>query len=249
MNDNPIVVDYRTGSADLLPLLQTRRLPVRMDKMLFGDISFMGNGAEGPVPIGIEVKQTSDILKCITDGRFSGHQLPGLVQTYQYTWLVVEGAWRCDRATGVLQVPRRGGWVDVKLGSRMFMYKELDNFLRTCELKGGIRVWRTYDRQETAQFIEDLWKWWTAKEWADHRSHLAFDSSGTCDAALLVRPNLVRKIAKELPGIGWGKSRAVANHFGNVLAMVSADEAEWEGIDGIGKTMASRIVRAIEGEE
>ncbi len=56
---------------------------------------------------------------------------------------------------------------------------------------------------------------------------------------------MLRRVAKELPGIGWERSLAVEKHFVSVLAMMLAKSPEWEKVDGIGKTLAQKIVKAI----
>jgi len=62
---------------------------------------------------------------------------------------------------------------------------------------------------------------------------------------LLYKPSLARRVAAELPGIGIGKSGAVADHFKTVRKMVEADEQEWTEVAGIGKTLAKKINEAL----
>jgi NAD-dependent DNA ligase len=64
----------------------------------------------------------------------------------------------------------------------------------------------------------------------------------------LVKPSLVRRWASEIPLIGWGKSRAVADFFPSALHMASATEKQWMKIDGIGRTIAQGAVEAIRKE-
>ena len=244
--DNPLMLDDRTGSGDLLPLLRARHLPTVLQRMEYGDAAFFGNGPDScPIPIGIEIKQVSDVLKCVTDGRFAGHQLPGLCTTYELVWLVIEGSFRSDGRSGVLETFHRGRWSPYQIGARRFMFRELEHWLLTMEMKGGIRVKRTFNRDETADFLRNLYTWWTAKEWDEHRSHLAPNLSSLPDRALLVRPTLVRLVAKELPGIGWQKAEEVAKAFSSVLELAVAEEDDWADIAGIGKTTARKVVQAI----
>lgn len=245
-----IRVDRRTGSADMLLRLQQRRVACELTTLAFGDVAFAGNGPEGcPVDVGIELKQLSDALNCMSDGRFAGHQLPGLVAAYNYVWLVIEGAYRADHKTGVLQHPRAGRWKDVELGKRRYMYREFDCWLRTMEIKAGIRVWRCYDRMETVQFVMDLYGWWNAKEFKDHRAHLAFHGTEESDSALLLKPSLARRVAAQLPGIGWERSRAVAERFPTVMELARAKVDEFAGMKGVGKLTAKKIVEAMQGRK
>ena len=237
-----VTLDDRAGSRDLyLPLIK-EGVPVQLGRMEYGDLSWTGRGAQGiPQLVGVEYKTVEDVIKCIGDGRFAGHQLPGLIQTYNYVWLMVAGRTRSG-PNGVLQVAHISGrWYDAGFGNRQFRYSDYDHWLTTIELRGGLRVRRVGDSLEAAASINGLYRWWTGKEWEDHRGHLAFDESRDLELALLRKPPLVRRMAKELPGIGWGKSAQVAAAFGTAIEMVAATEQEWSDIPGIGKTMARRI--------
>jgi ERCC4-type nuclease len=251
VNSNPIQLDDRTGSGDLLPLLRSRGLPTVLTRLPYGDAAFIGNGPdECPMPIGIEIKSISDILKCIGDGRFSGHQLPGLVADFDYIWLIAEGIYRSDQGTGFLQTYVRGGWRNAMVGTRRFMARELEQWFLTITIRAGVRIVCTGGRNETADFLRNLYNWWTVKSWTEHKSHLAPHlHSFTPDSALLVRPTLARLVAKELPGIGWEKSAAVAKTFPSVLEMAVAEEDDWRAIEGIGAKTAEKVVRAIRGSK
>lgn len=242
-----MIIDNRTGSDDLASLLRRRGVEADLGRLPYGDASFVGEGPEGmPVSIGVEVKTVTDVLACIIDGRFAGHQLPGLVQAYNYPFLLIEGKFRPDRISGMLQIMgHKGYWHVPHLGQRSFMYKELDAWLFTMEFRGGCRVVRTYDRPETVQYLADLYHWWTDKAFEQHRSHLALQSEP--DKALLVRPSIVRRFAAELPGIGWEKSAAVSSHFATPADLILASEEEWRTIPGIGKVLAQRIIEALNG--
>lgn len=240
-------VDSRTGSGDLVPLLKRRGVDVEIGRLEYGDVSIIGNGPEGcPVAIGVEVKQISDVLKCITDGRFAGHQLPGLIQTYQFRYLLIEGRYRPDVHSGILQwMTHKGLWANAAIGNRAFMYKELDHWLMTMEMRGGMRIVRAYDRHEAVCWLADLYHWWCSKEFEEHKSHLSLNESGAIDQNVLVRPSLVRRMAKELPGVGLDRSAAVAKEFHTPLDMILADESEWRDIEGIGKVTARKIMEAL----
>lgn len=245
-HSNPLQLDDRTGSGDLLPLLRSRAIPTVLTRLTYGDAAFMGRGPEDcPLPIGIEIKQLSDVLKCITDGRFAGHQLPGLVASYAYTWLAIEGIYRADTQSGLLQTFAKGTWRSATIGSRTFMSRELDHWLLTISVKGGVRIVRTSNRDDTTLFLAHLYRWWTDKSLDEHRAHLAADTSHMPDSALFTRPTLSRLVAKELPGIGWEKAAQVAKAFPTVAELACADVADWLGIPGIGPKTAEKVVRAL----
>lgn len=238
-----ILVDDRVGSVDLAGHLRHWGVRCEVTRLEFGDACFMGNGPRGLMPVGIEIKTVRDALSCMVDGRFSGHQLPGLVRTYEKVWLVLEGYIYPRHSDGILQIGKPGKREPVDVGARRFMYRDLDNWLTSMEVCAGVKVRRTMDRAETARALVDLAGWFS-KPWDQHHAHLAFDDSGP-DVALLVKPGLVRRVAAQLKGIGWGKSQAVAQRFRTVEEMVAATPAIWQSIPGIGNKLAWECYNAL----
>lgn len=237
-----MLIDDRAGSKQFIKWLD----PATLARLSYGDVSFMGEGPDGrPVPIGIELKQLSDVLKCITDGRFSSHQLPGLRASYEVVYLVFYGPYKCDLETGTLLVPRQGDWKTAHIGSRGFMYRELDSWLSSIELRGGVRIRRTWNVREAATVCQSLFSWW-GKEWDKHRAHAELQDV-VLEQVMLLPPTLLRKIAAQLPGVGWKRSRDVSTHFNSVLEMVLASSEEWQSIQGIGKVIANKVIKAIGG--
>jgi ERCC4-type nuclease len=213
-------------------------------RLEFADASFIGNGEnEEPVLVGIERKALSDLLNSITSGRFAGHQLPGLLNSYGVVYLLIEGMYRPGK-DGLLYHREGKDWVPISYG-RKWMYADLEAWLTTVEEKANVRLRRAPGPSETAAIIQALHRWWTNKEFSEHRSHLTMHKPR--DTALLRKASLVRVIAAELPGIGWTRSENVAKRFHTVAEMVSADEREWNSIEGIGKETANKVVHAIYG--
>jgi ERCC4-type nuclease len=262
-----VLVDDRAGSRELAPLLRNAGLPVELTRLDYGDVAFLGAGPGGePVPVGVEVKTVHDVVKCIADGRFAGHQLPGMVGNYDQPWLLIEGLWRANAKTGILEYRKaRGEWREVTAGSRRFMCRDLYTWILTITTKGGIGVTRVSDWNEATVWISALYAWWTVKGWEGHKSHLAFHD-GTRhgapyqreratmmarrelgDKALLTRPTLCRMVAAQLPGVGWEKSKGLASKFGSVEALTQAGMEELEECEGIGPKLAMGIWGSLRG--
>lgn len=233
---SPIYVDRRTGSVDLYAPLTQCRVPVEITTLAYGDAAWIGHGPGGPILIGVERKRITDLLQSMQTGRLSGHQLPGLCESYAYRWLLVEGLYR-EGADGCIEIPRGSTWEPVRL-----LYTALEHYLTTLQLRGGVYLQRTYTIRESAGWLAALWAWWTKKEWAEHRSHLALHHAA--DTALFDRPTLTHRMAAELPGIDETAAR-VAEHFHTPYEMVTAEEAQWRSIPGIGKVKAARILKAL----
>ena len=230
-----LLLDPRDGSRDYLEPLTSLGAQVICDQIDFGDVAFWGSGRA----IGIELKKFDDMLQCITTGRFAGHQLPGLAETYDEAYLIVEGLWRPNPTDGVLEQFRGGQWHPAGRGVRRWMYRDFLAYLTTMEVKGGVRVQRTVNQNETARAILALYDWW--QRFDEHRSHIALNRAGR-DAAIFVRPTLARRVACELDGVGLEKSSDVVAAFPTVRSMVNATEKDWKKVKGIGKTLAKRIV-------
>jgi ERCC4-type nuclease len=252
-----ITVDDRTGSHELYPLLLRRGLPAKLGRMAFGDISFMGNGPDGtPVSVGVEYKHIRDVLKCITDGRFAGHQLPGLIQCYNLVYLMVEGEWRARQTDGILEVKSNHGfWYEGTVGQRRFMYKDLVTWISTIMIKGGVTVVRVYDLADAIMWLSAMYRWWE-KGWDSHESHLALNTANDIsndprfrDRALLTRPTLLRMFAAQLPGVGFDKSKEIAKFFGSPENLFAASMWDLQQVPGIGKQLAERIYAALRSDK
>jgi len=245
-----IQIDERTGSAELQSLFPPG-VPTIVGRLEFGDFAFLGNGPEDePVSIGVERKGIRDLLNSMVTGRLVGHQLIGLVNNYHYVYIVVEGLWRFNPTDGMMEEHSNGGWVPIQLGSRRFMAREVLSFLHTLMVKTGVMVFYSGTKRETVQVVSMLHGWWSNKAWDEHTAHLGLvkQHKSTDGAVELVKAPLLRRVAAELPGIGWQKSREVAKHFGSVLEMSLATEREWRRIPGIGKILAERITKEIINE-
>lgn len=236
-----VLVDRREGSADLLPMLQDMRIPSKLDTLEFGDVQLIGRGPEErPVLVGVEVKAPGDLLSSLHSGRLAGHQLPGLMVSYEVVYLVVEDLpWR--RRDGRIQFgvkkPRNGAKYDQVMGE-----------LHTFENKLGVRLAFTKGRVGTAHWLGTLYHWWTSKAFDKHKSHLKqhrveVDLDPTSiwkvdSEAFETRMKVAMALAD---GVGVERAKAAAAHFESPRAMLLAQPDEWEKVPGFGKKLAKRM--------
>jgi ERCC4-type nuclease len=115
------------------------------------------------------------------------------------------------------------------------------------ECKGGVRLRWSSSIGQTAAIIDSLYRWW-GKDWARHKS-LDVVYTPSPPTLGLVEPSLVRKVAVQLPGVGWDKAAAVDARFGSVAEMVAATPRDWAALKGFGKVLAARVVRCLHGEK
>mgnify|MGYP001558582078 CR=1 FL=1 len=235
-----ILIDSRIGSKDLIDFIPQSKLTF----LEYGDAAFTGKGENYlPVQIGIEIKTVGDALDSLTSGRFAGHQLPGMLVEYQQVYLIIQGQYRLDPKTGVMQVPRRRRWIDIEIGPRKYMYRDFHCWLMTFVNCCQVKLEKSSNRRETAQIIKDIYRWWNSKEYNEHRSHLV--QRKIDHGAMLIKPSLKRRWANELTGIGWEKSQKVASHFKSALELANASKEDWIKIEGIGTKIAEQSVEEI----
>jgi hypothetical protein len=102
--------------------------------------------------------------------------------------------------------------------------------------------------------LVDLYRYWTEKDWGEHRAHSAIYTGKEAGRAMsnnrrgaLVprRAKLSEMIASQLPGIAR-KAGDVAAHFKfNSVDMVNASEKQLASVPGIGAKGAEKIWHAL----
>lgn len=232
-----MAVDPRAGSGFFVAPLRSMGLPVEARPLSFADFAFTGQGPSGKVRVGVERKTVSEILTAITDTRFTGHQLPGLLTHYDYTWIVVEGYARVDPASGILMSGKRAAG----FGGAHHLYATYQKFLITLAARGGVRVQRCLNRDDTAWFLFSLYGWWQ-KPWAAHKS-IAHVPETPVEGVFFEKPSVKRRALNQLPGLDWERTRKVCAYFPTLAAAVNATEAEWQKALGLkaGRKMAARL--------
>lgn len=260
-----LLIDPRSGSgefSEFRKLFAAHSIQVELEQLPFGDFAFLGNcvdknGRPDEGMIGVERKALGDLLTCMRDNRFVGHQLPGMLESYHLSFLVVEGMWRPD-SEGYVEAafPLKNGelfcWRKMYQGRNVILYSALSNYLNTLRLKSGLVVVETADKASTAWFVASLHKWFE-KPWESHTSHLSFYDPAS---VLRLKSSLVRRCAVQLSGIGQDKSALIDKAFGSVLEMALANEETWlEKVRWeaggknmtLGKATVAKIVNEIRG--
>jgi ERCC4-type nuclease len=236
-------------SLDLQPLIESLGVKTKLDHLPYGDYCFVGNGPAGPgmAFVGVERKRIKDLLSSMRTGRLHGHQLPGMTGHYDFCYLIVEGIVRRNPENGLLEMGVSGSWREVTVGSSRFMADTLEHFLCTTELT-QVTVRRTSGARESAEQLVSLYHYWNNKLWSEHKSLKVIYTPPNPVVACGELP-LVRRWAKELHGVGYEKSMAVADRFGSGRVLACAPVQEWVKIPGIGMGIAERAVKEICGED
>lgn len=245
-----LLVDKRAGSWELLkPLRKALSVDLVEEASLdFGDVAFEGKGEKGkPLLIGIEFKQLSDIIQCLRDGRFAGHQLPGMRKTYDHSWLLIEGAYGRDDAGFI--TTHQGSYRGWKRHPGKMRASEFEKHLLTFAMCGGVHVAHRSTRADSVWAIVDLFRWWTDKALDAHTSHVAIHEP----VALGVISDF-RAAVMAWPGIGFKFSRAVEEEFeGSITEAAAANTGRWADIehDGrrFGELKAAKLTKFLRGRK
>lgn len=229
-----------------------------------GDVCFSGNGPNGPILIGVEIKSITELATSLLSGRFQAisdpeSQIRKMVDTYDMGWVVVYGNYRSNPDPGPLkgslqvQKWRKGKvvWEDFTVNGRSIAYSYVESFLVSPSfLSTGLHSHKVLDMAEVATWVGGtLYPVWS-KPYDKHKSMRVFNKSQDISidqssplALSIDPPTLLRaKVASQFPGVGFERALAIAQHSPSPLT-VSASKSGLEKVKGIGKVLA----RSIEG--
>lgn len=245
-----ILVDERVGSRHYADLIGRDSIRCRLDSADLAFATFTGQG------VGLEVKKVNDAINSMFSGRLADLQLPKMVEMFDVRYLIIEGMYRGDPENGVMQIWREfgskrgvecGRWYDAHRwegSKKRLMYSQFEQWLHTVSLETGTILEKTLSEHGTAQLARTLYNW---HQKSRHRSlHVMMEPQG--EGASVIRPSTLRRIAAQLPMVGWERSAAVVKKFHSVRKMLLAPEEAWMEIEGIGKGIARKVVEAVEEE-
>lgn len=242
-----ILLDRRIGSKELLPLFKPYGIEVELTELEFGDLCWSGNGPDNGVLVGVERKTIHDLISSMRSRRLSGHQLPGLLRTYDYVYLLVEGITRCGDKGELLTYYKRG-FIPVRSGSRPILYREVEHYFETLTHICGVTVVSTANDEQTVLWSVSAYKWWNDKRWDQHHAHKEIYAPPPKQKGGRVfgrsKIGIVEKVAAQIVGIDR-RAFDVGKKFKTVRDMVNASEKDWEKVKGIGKVLAGKIYRQL----
>lgn len=227
MTKRPILIDPRAGSGDLLATLAAAfpEHDVRHASLEFGDVAWLGNGPDGPIWVGAELKRTlSDIIHSVESGRLFGEQVHGLLRRYETGYLIV-GADPDDE-------PHAGTW-------------DRSAILGACEtfraLTGWQALWCPVGDVEVVDNLIGRIAWWM-RPWKHHRSHLAIKEP------MLENPGAAtttERMIAQIPLVGPTRARAIADSFPTVALVVAAGIEGLKTVDGVGEKVAASVIHEL----
>jgi len=213
-----------------------------LDEYETGRLIF-GVWTEGrPISLCGERKKMAEMIKHVTDGRYLHQWQMARDAGFEFLFLIVEdgGRYRIG-AGGLMEVKEGDRWDYVKPAIE---YKRIDDYMNQVNWYLGVQVKRSSGLKETVKMVVDLYLMFQSPP-EEHHSLEQFYVQPEPVASLFRGPSLVRRVSKEVPGIGWGLSKGVERRFGSVYEMVMAGERQWAEVDGIGKGKARVAVEEI----
>jgi len=243
---------------DLIPLIGGLAVPTPLP---YGDIVFFGVwGNHQPIRVCIERKKLYDIVQCIlASGRHMQQVQDASTAGFDFIFIIVEGIFRPGPTSGLIEVRSGSKWVPmsqvrIRRGQLPDLeYKRLDDYLNELDLYLSVRSRRSSSPSETAKIAMDLYYLFQRPP-EDHTSLRQFYTPPDAYAGFLERPSLLRRVASQFPDIGWVRSRAFEQRFSSLadlcLAILEGDTKALMQVDGIGKTLADRIIdESVNGSE
>lgn len=219
--------------------------PFKVRRMEYADIAFQGNGPDGPVSIGIERKQFRDMIDSMASGRFSGHQFLGLMNSYDYVYILIEGLFKVGN-DGYLRRPKGSSWVVVQLGNRSLSSKYLYNWLNEMSVMCQVRHEFQVSIKAAGLWIDGLYSWWQ-KPWDNHSAMNQFYVPPAPARAFFRPPSEFVRMIKEIEGVGWDKAKEIGRKYSCMEELCRATIKELMGVKGVGKVLAGRILSSLKG--
>lgn len=214
-------------------------LPVQLDRLPFADVTFDGQGPNGkPFSVGIELKTFDDLVSSFHTDRLRV-QLAGMVNMYDYVFLLVEGEYRA-LLDGSIVVPAGKRWTEPR---GTITSAQLEGLFHTLLMRAGIPTIKTRNSGETIEYIRRSYLWGKSKAWEKHTSHLSVSPKDqwepSRDSILYVKKNAVRHTSERWPGVSRVRADKLAAHFADVVACVNAPISQFQSL--LGKVIGKRV--------
>jgi len=249
---NPIYLTTAKNDKDLIPHLGDVCTPYPIE---CGDVNFQGLWTDNfPVWIWGERKHLSDLVNCALDtGRFLRQIQDAYAANFTFFFTIIEAMYRRGK-DGVLETRRGEEWKPYHLNPRdnnspIVMYDRIENYLNQISFYCNVRVYHTTSPKKTANTILGIYNMFQ-KAPEDHNSLKQFTSAPDPVAAFLGKPSLIRRIAKEFPGVGWKLSQEFEKGFASVCdlsnAIAERNVERLIELDGVGRKTAEGIIEACE---
>lgn len=246
---SPLYTTNESNDADLAKQLGNL---ADVRELACGDINHLGYWLDGSqVWVWGERKKLGDIINCLDSGRLLRQIQDARQAGFTHLYLILETPFmRANPTTGILETRTGSDWRTYGFnGSKGIQYSRLMGYLNQLRFYLNVHVYQTHSVKETAQIVLGIYSLFqTTPE--EHSSLNQFAVSPEPIASFLQKPSLLRRMAKELPGIGWDRSKDMEEEFGSARrlceVLANGDREALLGIEGIGKRTVEKIEEALE---
>lgn len=243
-----------TSGINMLNLVRDHRThPTALPKHLStGDFCFAGEGPKGPCLIGIERKRIKDMLSSIRTGRLA-EQIVTMLNHYDYSFLVLEGTFRTNLHSGLLEDKYGRDYAPILIGKSTFLGLELESTLTSIISTTPLRYIRTRNERETVEWLISLnhafsspWDKQLSKVTAIHQPE---------QYATVGKASTIRRVGYALSGLGWERSGTLEQNYRSVWDVMSTDPdcpcirpaKDYEKLPGFGKVLSRRVWDQLHG--
>lgn len=215
-----------------------------------GDVNIVGKWRNGDgYRALVERKKLGDIISCIENGRYLAQWQQAREAGWEDMWFCAEidKSFREDPHTGMIRVKRGNKWYDMK---PTFMWSRVEDFLFQIQWILGVKLIRTSSPEETGRAVARLYQMYSDPPENHKTLQKIFtpacgDKNEDVVSRLFNKPSVLRKVAVQLPGIGWERSKDVELVFGSIRELALADVPQWRAVPGIGKKVATQVVEEL----
>lgn len=203
-----------------------------------GDANLFGVWSNGdPLAVSVERKKVPDLIQCLSNGRLLAQLQSAAEAGFDHQLLIVEGDVTYDANEYVVYRRRR-----VQPDTKYLRYHE---FLYEIGWYLGVPVVETTSVAETADRIIILDHMLQRPPEAHTSLHTIYTAAPPL-ISVLGRPSLRKRVAHQLPGVGWHRAGALEKAFPSVSSMINATQKELEAVEGLGRTTARTIKDAVQ---
>lgn len=181
---------------------------------------------------GCQRKELKDFIASIADGRLAKEIAQ--MKALPHPSIVIEGRIKWDN-DGCLIAQGYGS------GSRRITRSQWRGMIWSIE-RQGIHVAYTTDMTDTAEWIKHFAQW-SMKD----KHYSAIRRPGPVSAwGSVSNEDYALHLLQGFDGVGVDKAKAIVDHFGGVPLQWTCTEKELMQVEGVGKVIAKRMVKALE---
>lgn len=213
----------------------------------YGDVNFLGKWEDNKdIWVCGERKHLGDLIQCINDGRHI-HQIQMAREAgFEHYFFILEADYRNNRTTGIIQ-ERKGK--DYKDHESAMGYKRLKSYLHELQWYADVRVYHTKSPIQTAEIIKEIYfLFQESPEQHNSLKKIYHTPLPSTSVLLNKRPSLRRRVAAELPDVGYELSGRLESRFGSTRELINASEEELVEVEGIGEKTARKIIERVNNE-